>query len=159
MADKDFLGVGMKFPPQVNPATGRFVTVSYENSVKESIYLILMTRTSERLVRPRFGANIENYVFMDVNLTSLNMMRSELTSAILNQEPRIRDIDINIEPQLNVGRLILNIGYYIIETNSYENLVFPYYLDRGTETEVTDDTIIDIDQEDNDDEESSYSAD
>ena len=28
MENNDFLGKGMKFPPQINSATGRFVTVS-----------------------------------------------------------------------------------------------------------------------------------
>ena len=40
---KEFLGKGMKFPPQINPATGRFVTVDGAQAIKESIYLILMT--------------------------------------------------------------------------------------------------------------------
>ncbi len=44
MEDKAFLGTGVRFPPQVHPATGRFVTVSGDNSIKESVYLILMTQ-------------------------------------------------------------------------------------------------------------------
>ena len=35
-----------------------------EKSVKESIYLILMTRRTERLTRPFFGSNIDSYAFM-----------------------------------------------------------------------------------------------
>ena len=34
--EKEYLGSGMKFPPQINKATGRFVTVSEEESVKEN---------------------------------------------------------------------------------------------------------------------------
>ena len=37
----------MKFPPQINPATGRFAVSSEEESVKESVYLILMTQKTE----------------------------------------------------------------------------------------------------------------
>ena len=58
MADKAFLGMGMKFPPQINPATGRFVVSTNEESVKESIYLILMTQKSERFLRPEFGSDL-----------------------------------------------------------------------------------------------------
>ena len=43
MPGNTFLGTGMKFPPQVDKATGRFVVSSEEESVKESVYLILMT--------------------------------------------------------------------------------------------------------------------
>ena len=49
MDEKLYLGTGMKFPPQVNKATGRFVLSSQEENVKESIYLILMTQKTERL--------------------------------------------------------------------------------------------------------------
>ena len=47
----------MKFPPQIDPATGRFVTASEEESVKESVYLILMTQRTERFLRPEFGSD------------------------------------------------------------------------------------------------------
>ena len=76
--EKDFLGKGIKFPPQINPATGRFVTVSEEESVRQSIYLILMTQVTERLTRPNFGTETASYVFMDVNLTELTIMKRDL---------------------------------------------------------------------------------
>lgn len=136
MADNSFLGEGMKFPPQIDPATGRVLTSKREQSVKESIYLILMTRKTERLVRPNFGSVIESYAFMDTGYTVLNMMARELSETILNQEPRVADVDINIVPQLNEGRLILNIDYLIAASNTRDNLVFPFYLDGGVEEET-----------------------
>ena len=44
MANKqqDFLGKGMKFPPEVNRATGRIVVSEGEKSVKESLALVGM---------------------------------------------------------------------------------------------------------------------
>lgn len=69
MPDKKFLGSGMKFPPQINEATGRFMTSSAEQSVKESIYLILMTQRTERFARPGYGSNLMSYTFMDTNIT------------------------------------------------------------------------------------------
>ena len=35
MPEDHFLGTGMKFPPQINPATGRFMVSSEEESVKD----------------------------------------------------------------------------------------------------------------------------
>ena len=40
---------GMKFPPQIDPVTGRFLEAELEESVKDSIYLILMTQREEPL--------------------------------------------------------------------------------------------------------------
>jgi len=131
MAGRDYLGVGMKFPPQIDSATGRVMTVAEDRSVKESIYLILMTRKTERLVRPWFGSKIDSYVFMDTGYTMLNMVSSEIHDLIMNQEPRVSDVDVAIEPQLENGRLLFNIGFVVASTHTRDSLVFPYYLEKS----------------------------
>lgn len=147
MADKTFLGTGMKFPPEVDPITGRIRISTEEKSVKESIYLILMTRRTERLTRPFFGSNIDSYAFMDVSVTTLTMVTNELENMILSQEPRIRSVDVDIDPQLDEGRLIITIRYMIAETNTPDNLVFPYYFDQEAEVEVPVDEYEDFDMD------------
>ena len=101
MPDKKFLGSGMKFPPQINEATGRFMTSSAEQSVKESIYLILMTQRTERFARPEYGSTLMSYTFMDTNITALNMMKRDLADQILTQEPRVSDVEITTDTQIN----------------------------------------------------------
>ncbi|MCR5054146.1 MAG: GPW/gp25 family protein [Lachnospiraceae bacterium] len=135
MADKEFLGKGMKFPPQVNSATGRFVTVSEEESVKESIYLILMTQQTERPLRPEFGSNIMSYTFMDQNLTQLTMVSRTIRDQIVRQEPRINDVQIRMDSGNQNGVIYFNIAYTITSTNTRDNLVFPFYLNQTTEAE------------------------
>jgi phage baseplate assembly protein W len=151
MADKRFLGTGMKFPPQIDPATGRFVTVSGNKAVKESLYLILMTQTTERLVRPEFGSNIMSYTFMDTGTTMLSIFKRDITETIMNQEPRISDVDVQVEYRENQGAIIVDVGYTISATNTRDNLVFPFYLDRGQA--VDEDEVIDEDAMDNYDDE------
>ena len=58
MSSKSFLGTGMKFPPQIDPGTGRFSLSSGAQSVRESVYLILMTQRGERWLEPEFGSRI-----------------------------------------------------------------------------------------------------
>ena len=128
MEDKAYLGKGIKFPLQINQATGRFVMAEKEESVKESVYIILMTQKKERFTRPDFGSNILSYTFMDTSVTRINMMARELEETILEQEPRISEVDVSIDPQLDKGCLIINIVYTIAESNTQDNLVFPFYL-------------------------------
>ena len=128
MEDKAYLGKGIKFPLQINQATGRFVMAEKEESVKESVYIILMTQKEERFTRPDFGSNILSYTFMDTSVTRINMMARELEETILEQEPRISEVDVSIDPQLYKGCLIINIVYTIAESNTQDNLVFPFYL-------------------------------
>lgn len=130
---KEFLGSGMKFPPQINPATGRFEVSSRETSVKESVYIILMTQKSERWIRPEFGSSLMNYTFMDTSATMLNLMAREVAGDLIKQEPRLADVNVKIDAKSKQGCLIIYIDYLIRETNVRDNLVFPFYLDTTWE--------------------------
>ena len=131
-----FLGTGMKFPPQIDPTTGRFATVSDAQSVKESVYLILMTTRSERFMRPDFGSELLSYTFMDLGSTSVAMLTHTLTETLLKQEPRIGEINITTEERERKGVLFINVDYTIRRTNVRDNLVFPFYLNPAEEEEA-----------------------
>lgn len=130
---QEFLGSGMKFPPQVNPSTGRFEVSSGVASVKESVYIILMTQKTERWIRPEFGSSLMNYTFMDTSVTMLNFMAREVASDLMTQEPRLADVDVKIDAASKPGCLIIYIDYLIRDTNVRDNLVFPFYLDTTWE--------------------------
>lgn len=127
--DKKIIGKGMKFPPSINPATGRFMVVDGAQAIKESIYIILMTQKTERFIRPDFGSNISSYTFMDTGITALNIMSRSITNDILNSEPRVDSVEVDIDSTSKKECLIINIRYRIRENNTVDNLVFPFYLD------------------------------
>lgn len=133
---KDFLGVGVKFPLQVDPGTGRFVTTSAEEDIKQSIYVILMTAKSERLTVPDFGSRINKYVFEQMSLTTLTMMQNEIAATITQQEPRVANVIVDVYPRSKgSSQLIIDIRYLITETNQPSNMVFPFYLNNDEESE------------------------
>lgn len=133
MQEESFLGRGIKFPPQINQATGRFVLSEGEANVKESLYIILMTQKTERFTRLDFGSRILSYTFMDTSQTMLHMLSGELKETILEQEPRISDVEVIIQKKLDQGCLIIEISYTVIRTNTRDNYVFPFYLYTMTE--------------------------
>ena len=128
MADHAYLGSGLKFPLQVNKATGRIVMADAEQSVKESLYIILMTQKGERFTRRNFGSRLLSYTFMDTSITRIHMMAREIEQTILSQEPRIFDVDVTVKPELDKGCLIVNIDYTIAANHTRDSLVFPFYL-------------------------------
>lgn len=137
MANKqqDFLGKGMKFPPEVNRATGRIVVSEGEKSVKESVYLILMTALTERPLRPDFGTSLMGFTFMDVNLTTQSIMIQTLRDQLLTQEPRITDLQINLDTTSREGVILFNIDYALNPGYTRDSLVFPFYLNNDVEEE------------------------
>lgn len=135
MDEKLYLGAGMKFPPQVNKATGRFMLSSKEENVKESIYLILMTQKTERFMRPEYGSSILSYAFADTGETMLALMQQELEEDILKNEPRVDDVTIRIDAQSRSGCLIIYIDYRLKGSSIRDNMVFPFYLSGEPEEE------------------------
>ena len=133
MDDRAFLGTGMKFPPQIDPGTGRFALSSGLQNVKESVYIILMTNRGERWLDPDFGSDIMCYTFMDTSLTMLNLLSSDLRTLLMEQEPRISDVTVDIDPEVKDGCMLVNVAYTVADTNTRDNLVFPFYLNAGGE--------------------------
>ncbi len=131
--EQSFLGTGVAFPPQIDPATGRFKMSKGKQSVKESIYLILMTQVTERITRPDFGTQTASYVFMDINQTELTIMKRDLTESIMRQEPRISSVDISADMRAQSGYIMIYIDYVLAETNQRDNMVFPFYLNAEPE--------------------------
>lgn len=133
MDERAFLGAGMKFPPQIDPGTGRFALSSGAQNVKESVYIILMTNRGERWLDPDFGSDIMRYTFMDTSLTMLNLLSSDLRTLLMEQEPRISDVTVDIDPEVKDGCMLVNVAYTVADTNTRDNLVFPFYLNAGGE--------------------------
>ncbi|MEF9971214.1 MAG: GPW/gp25 family protein [Oscillospiraceae bacterium] len=123
-----YLGTGVKFPPQIDSGTGRFAISPGARSVKESVYLILMTNTGERWLEPSFGSQLLSYTFMDTSVTMLSMFSDSIRQLILSQEPRISDVAVDIDSETRENCLIVNISYMLAATNTEDNMVFPFYL-------------------------------
>ncbi|MEG1917800.1 MAG: GPW/gp25 family protein [Oscillospiraceae bacterium] len=130
---RGFLGTGVKFPPQIDTGTGRFALSEGARSVKESVYLILMTNQGERWLEPAFGSQLLRYTFMDTSVTMLSMFSDSIRALILTQEPRIDEVVVEIDTETQENCLLVSIGYTLAATNTQDNLVFPFYLNATAE--------------------------
>jgi len=127
---KPFLGVGTAFPPQLDPATQGFVRAEYEESVRQSILLILGTAPGERLMRPEFGCGIHDLVFENLSFGTLGRVQQTVDEALLRLEPRIDVTGIDVRPGGDGNVLLIHIQYQVRATNNAFNLVYPFYLQQ-----------------------------
>jgi len=128
--EKDFLGIGLSFPLRVEK--GKISWSRYENSIKESIMLILNTAKGERIMRPDFGCGLNELVYSINNTTTASIALFHVEEALKKWEPRIELIKVDVNADAKDGdRLIISIEYRIISTNTRHNLVYPFYLGRG----------------------------
>ena len=132
MNSKQFLGTGFKFPIQIDKATGRMKTSSYEEDIKEAIWIILMTKKGERTRNPEFGCGIHDYVFGNTDYQTLREMERSVEKALLLWEPRIVDtnVKVSLDP-VKEGAVQIEISYVVRATNNPYNLVFPFYIIEG----------------------------
>jgi len=133
--EADFLGSGFAFPLSVDPTTGQINMASNEDSIKQSIFIILNTRKGERVMRPDFGCSIHDYVFASMSYFNLNRMQESVLDALTLWEPRIRDVKVEVVPSEEEGRLEVNISYVVRSTNNPFNLVYPFYMNEGFVTD------------------------
>lgn len=133
MLDKNFLGTGWAFPVAFDKSAGTVQMVSFEEDVNQSIDIILGTTPGERIMQPEFGCNLKQLVFEEVNSSLVAKIDHLIYHAILNFEPRIKliKVDVDIADELN-GILKITITYTYIATNTRHNYVYPLYLKEGT---------------------------
>jgi phage baseplate assembly protein W len=125
---RDYLGVGWKFPLQVTP-DGKLARAGYEQRIEEAIYLILSTAKGERPMLPDFGCGIQELVFAPNNSTTIAVVVQTVRETLVAYEPRIDVLDISAESapdQLNL--LLIRINYRIRANNARGNLVYPFYI-------------------------------
>ncbi len=129
---RDFLGVGWKFPLQVTPG-GKIAQAKYEQRIEESIYLILSTAKAERVMLPDFGCGIHDLVFAPNNVGTVAMVTQTVRKALVAYEHRIDVLEVDVEtaPQ-EPNLLLIRINYRIRANNALGNLVYPFYIREGT---------------------------
>lgn len=127
---KKFLGVGWAFPLDVDDQ-GAINLAEYEESVRQSIWIVLGTAKGERVMRPDFGCGIHDLVFGVNSATTAGQVAQAVREALLLFEPRIDVLDIQVRSAGAGEVLLINIDYRVRATNNAFNLVYPFYLERS----------------------------
>lgn len=129
-SSKLFLGSGMGWP--VTADGGSLQRAAYEESVRQSVWIILSTSKGERVMRPDFGCGIHDLVFAPNTPSTAGRLVASVREALLDFEPRIDVRDVQVRPSGDRGQvLLLSIDYEVRATNNAFNLVYPFYLGGG----------------------------
>jgi phage baseplate assembly protein W len=131
---KVFLGKGWQFPVAVDEG-GALAVAEYEESVRQSIWVILGTAKGERVMRPDFGCGIYDMVFGVNSSTTAAEAAEDVRDALVSFEPRIDVLGVEVEPGGDSGEVLyISIDYQVRATNTVFNLVYPFYLEGGAAT-------------------------
>ena len=124
---KAFLGVGWTFPPATGPA-GDVDLAAHEEDVRQAVWIILGTARGERVMRPDFGAGLRALTFEPLGAGTAALVRHHVEEALVQWEPRIDTITVAVTADPPRGRLLAEVRYRVRATNTFYNLVYPFYL-------------------------------
>ena len=87
--DKSFLGTGWNFPLEFNSASKDVQTVSEEDDIQQSLFILFSTNPGERVMQPSYGCQLRSMVFENITVSTETAIKDMIERAVLFFEPRI----------------------------------------------------------------------
>jgi hypothetical protein len=130
-SNKSFLGVGWSYPVAV--AAGQVAMAQYEEDVRQAVLIVLTTNPGERVMRPTFGAGLNDFLFEPISFTTMSTISQRVEDSLIDWEPRIDVISVTVrQDPSDVATLDIDIVYRVRATNNVGNLVYPFFLGEGS---------------------------
>ena len=127
MASKAFKDINLSF--KRHPVTNDVVAIRDEDAIKRSVKNIIFTILGEKPFEPLFGSVINDALFdLSTNLSEV-AVADEISSSLLNHEPRIADIDVTVTVAADSNEMNCTVQYTIVgipaPTQTVDVLLFP----------------------------------
>lgn len=100
-----------------NPDTGALLTVTNEESVKQSIRSLLLTRKYERPRQPDFGGNLNDILFEQNDVITESIVQKKIISVIEEREPRANILSVLVKGIPDTHQLNITITFYTVNVN------------------------------------------
>ena len=130
--DSAFIGHGWRFPI-IPDETGGLGYTSGDENVEQSLRILLLTEIGQRVMRSDFGTRAPRLVFSPGSVQYLRLLESTVRDAVIEWEPRVELQDVRAEADPDPDqeeRVIVSISYRVRATNTSNNIVFPFYLNK-----------------------------
>lgn len=93
---------------------GRLAWSREDQSIREVMLNILLTRPGERLQRPSFGAGLLNFVHQPNNETTRHLIAGVVRKSLELWEPRVEVDEVQVQPsRASVADVHINIRYRV----------------------------------------------
>ncbi|MDD3038141.1 GPW/gp25 family protein [Bacteroides sp.] len=136
MDNYSYLGKAWAYPPRLDAQNKMTVVVEKEENIKQSLWNLLSTSPGERVHHYDYGCPIRKYVFEVMDTTTQTLIREEIEKSIILFEPRITLNAVALEFNQTEGIMRILLDYTIRQTNRRSNMVYPFYLNEGTDLKL-----------------------
>jgi phage baseplate assembly protein W len=100
----------------MSPVTGNLAMVYDEQSVKQAIKTLILTRPGEKFYNKDYGTKVNDMLFDMIDTITAENIKMSIEEAIRNYEPRVETLqvqvtgdDINLQYVINIFFRIINI--------------------------------------------------
>ena len=134
-SSKAFLGRGWAFPVTFSKGGNEITMIEAEEDIKNSLEILMATVVGERVMQPGYGCNLDKMIFESITTTFSTYITEQIRTAILYNEPRVQLDSVDYtEDNLN-GKIDITVNYTVISTNTRYNIVFPFFIEEGTDVQ------------------------
>ena len=108
-----FKDINLSFNP--HPVTKDLTVLRNENAIKRSVRNIVQTIPTERFFNSILGSDVRNLLFDNyVDFGTASAIEDQITIAIQNFEPRVDNLQVNVNPKPDENEFEVNVLFDII---------------------------------------------
>ena len=108
---QSFKDISMSF--ETNPLNDDLIALKNSSAIARSIRNIVFTSPGEKFFNPDFGSRISESLFENVDDVSALAIEDEIRSSIINFEPRVNLLDVNVNPNVDDNEMNVVIQYEV----------------------------------------------
>ncbi len=110
-------------------STGGIEMVDEQASVRQSILLLLSTSPGERIMRPDYGCDLNQLVFMPNDATTHGLAIHYVSRALQRWEPRVEILHLDASSNAtDPGRMDVLLEYRVRGASAVDRLTYPLNL-------------------------------
>tara|TARA_Y100000593_G_C4208408_1_gene285505 strand:- start:88 stop:489 length:402 start_codon:yes stop_codon:yes gene_type:complete len=107
-----FKDLSMTF--QSNPLNNDLIGIKNENAIARSVKNIIFTEPGEKFFNEDFGSRVTKLLFENVDDIVASELKDEIVDSLVNYEPRISLIDVDVTPDYENNSFDAVITYEIV---------------------------------------------
>ena len=107
-----FKDINLSFKP--HPVTKDITTLRNENAIKRSVRNLVQTIPTERFFNSILGSQVRDSLFGCVDFGTASVIEREIITTIENFEPRVDNLQVNVEPRPDQNEFEVNVLFDII---------------------------------------------
>ena len=109
---QSFKDISMSF--ETNPLNNDLIVLKNSSAIARSLRNIVFTQPGEKFFQPEFGSRVSQSLFETADALSAISIRDEIRSSIINYEPRVKLLDVNVNPNPGENEMNVTIEYEIV---------------------------------------------